>query len=225
MRKIYHNENKRFNLTPFFSLHSYHCNLCCIRRIFKYTHYSVKLMQRKTKSLEWNESVYSDYIENVFIWNTRSNIRAWNEHYSTRTVMLWLKWDVVLSKQQNCASQKSVLRYFFKKFLLKKCIEIPYTLHPVFPTVSILCNYSIGSKPGNGLWYNSQNLFRFFQFSLHSFVCMNSSMQFYYLCRFMYLPLHSRCETRLSLQGSPVLPYNHTPLLSVLNLSWNYLKF
>ena len=77
MRKIYHNENnKQFNLTPFFSLYSYHCNLCCMHRIFKYTHYSVKLMQRKTKSLEWNESVYSDYIENVFILNTRSNIRA-----------------------------------------------------------------------------------------------------------------------------------------------------
>ena len=80
------------------------------------------------------------------------------------------------------------LGFFFflsLKFLLKKCIEISYTLHPVFPNVSILCNHSIGSKPGNGLLCDSQSLFRFLQFSLHSFVCVNSSVQFYDLCRFM----------------------------------------
>ena len=112
------------------------------------------------------------------------------------------------------------LFFFFLslKFLFKKCIEIPYTLHPVFPNVSILCNHSIGSKPGNGLLCDSQSLFRFLQFSLHSFVCVNSSVQFYDLCRFMQLPLRSSYKTSLSPQGSLML------LIITAHLCFQFLK-
>lgn len=39
-------------------------------------YYNVTLVHRKTKSFQWNESVYTDYIEGVFIRNTRSDTHA-----------------------------------------------------------------------------------------------------------------------------------------------------